>query len=121
MILVETNDDATAGNDALRQAATDIAMHITATKPIALDKDQIDPEIIEREKAIFAEQVKGKPENIIEKIVEGKMQKFYVENCLLQQPFVKDDSKTVEQVLAEAAKEAGGEAKMKKFVRFEVG
>ncbi len=121
MIQVETNDEATAGNEALKQAATDIAMHITATKPIALNKDQIDPEIIEREKAIFVEQVKGKPENIIEKIVEGKMQKFYVENCLLQQPFVKDDSKTVEQVLAEAAKEAGGEAKMKKFVRFEVG
>lgn len=121
MIQIETSDEATAGNDTLKQAATDIAMHITATKPIALDKDQIDPETIEREKVIFAEQVKGKPENIIEKIVEGKMQKFYVENCLLQQPFVKDDSKTVEQVLAEAAKQAGGEAKMKKFVRFEVG
>jgi len=121
IIQIETSDDATAGNDALRQAATDIAMHITATKPLALDKDQIDPEIIEREKAIFAEQVKGKPENIIGKIVEGKMQKFYVENCLLQQPFVKDDSKTVEQVITEAAKQAGGEAQVKRFVRFEVG
>jgi len=121
MVQVETGDEATASNEVLKQAATDIAMHITATKPIALDKDQIDPKIIEREKAIFAEQVKGKPENIIEKIVDGKMQKFYVENCLLQQPFVKDDSKTVEQVLAEAAKQAGGEAKMKRFVRFEVG
>ena len=121
MVQIDTSDDATANNDVLKQAATDIAMHITATKPIALDKDQIDPETIEREKAIFAEQVKGKPENIIEKIVEGKMQKFYVENCLLQQPFVKDDSKTVEQVLAEAAQQAGGGAKMKRFVRFEVG
>jgi len=68
MLQIETSDEATAKNDALRQAATDIAMHITATKPIALDKDQIDPGIIEREKAIFAEQVKGKPENIIGKI-----------------------------------------------------
>ena len=121
MIQIETGDEATAGNDVLKQTATDIAMHTTATKPMALDKDQIDSEVVEREKAIFAEQVKGKPENIIEKIVEGKMQKFYVENCLLQQPFVKDDSKTIEQVLAEAAKQAGGEAKMKRFVRFEVG
>ena len=121
MIQIETGDEATANNEALRQTATDIAMHITATKPMALDKDQIAPETIEREKAIFAEQVKNKPENIIEKIVEGKMQKFYVENCLLQQPFVKDDSKTIEQVLAEAAQQAGGEAKMKRFVRFEVG
>jgi len=121
MLQIETGDVATANNEALQQTATDIAMHITATKPMALDKDQIDPETIEREKAIFAEQVKGKPENIIGKIVEGKMQKFYVENCLLQQPFVKDDSKTIEQVLAEAAQQAGGEAKMKRFVRFEVG
>jgi elongation factor Ts len=65
--------------------------------------------------------MQGKPANIIEKIVEGKMKKFYAENCLLQQPFVKDDSKSVEQVLAEAAKQAGGEAKVKRFVRFEVG
>ncbi|MEJ2702928.1 MAG: translation elongation factor Ts [Sedimentisphaerales bacterium] len=121
MVDIETGDDATAASDVLKQTATDIAMHVTATKPVALSKDQIDPETIKREKAIFAEQVKNKPANIIDKIVEGKMQKFYVENCLLQQPFVKDDSKTVEQVLAEAAKQVGGEAKIKRFVRFEVG
>jgi elongation factor Ts len=121
MVQIETSDEATAGSDVLKQTITDIAMHITATKPLALDKDQIDPETIRREKAIFAEQVKGKPANIIDKIVEGKMQKFYVENCLLQQPFVKDDSKTIEQVLTEAAKQAGGQAKIKRFVRFEVG
>jgi len=121
MVQIETGDEATANGDALKQAASDIAMHITATKPMALDKDQIDPETIEREKAIFAEQMQGKPANIIERIVEGKMKKFYAENCLLQQPFVKDDSKSVEQVLAEAAKQAGGEAKIRRFVRFEVG
>jgi len=121
MVQIETGDETIAGADALKQTAADIAMHITATKPLALDKDQIDPETIEREKAIFAEQVKNKPANIIDKIVEGKMKKFYAENCLLQQPFVKDDSKSVEQVLAEAAKQAGGEAKIKRFVRFEVG
>ena len=121
MVQIETGDEATANNDVLKQAAADIAMHITATKPIALDKDQIDPKIIEREKAIFTEQIKGKPANIVDKIVEGKMHKFYVENCLLQQPFVKDDSQTIEQVLADAAKQAGGEAKIQRFVRFEVG
>ncbi|MHC4071087.1 MAG: translation elongation factor Ts [Planctomycetota bacterium] len=121
MIQIETNDDATASAEAIKQTASDIAMHVTATKPLALDKDQIDPETIEQEKAIFAEQAKGKPENIIEKIVEGKMNKYYSENCLLQQAFVKDDSKSVEQVLADAAKEAGGQAKIRRFVRFEVG
>jgi len=121
MVQIETNDEATAGADVLKQIAGDIAMHITATKPLALDKDQIDSDIIDREKAIFAEQVKDKPANIIDKIVEGKMRKFYAENCLLQQAFVKDDSKSVEQVLADAARQAGGEAKVKRFVRFEVG
>ena len=121
MLEIDTSNDEIAAGEGIKQAASDIAMHITATKPLALDKDQIDPEIIEREKAIFAEQVKNKPANIIDKIVEGKMKKFYAENCLLQQPFVKDDSKSVEQVLTEAAKQAGGEAKIKRFVRFEVG
>ena len=121
MLQIDTSDDATASADAIKQAASDIAMHITATKPLALDKDQIDPETIEREKAIFAEQVKNKPANIIDKIVEGKMKKFYTDNCLLEQPFVKDDSKSVEQVLNEAAQKADGQAKIKRFVRFEVG
>jgi elongation factor Ts len=96
-------------------------MHVTATKPLALDKGAINPETIEAEKSIFAEQVSNKPANIIDKIVEGKMKKFFAENCLLQQEFVKDNSKSVEQVLTEAAKQAGGEAKIKRFVRFEVG
>ena len=121
MVQIDTSNDAAAAGDAIKQVASDIAMHITATKPLTLDKDQIDPETIEREKAIFAEQVKNKPANIIDKIVEGKIKKFFAENCLLQQPFVKDDSKSVEQVLAEAAKQAGGEAKIIRFVRFEVG
>jgi len=121
MVQIETGDDATAQAEAIRQIASDIAMHITATKPLALDKDQIDPAMVEREKAIFAEQVKGKPAQIIDKIVEGKMNKFFAENCVLQQAFVKDDSKTVEQVIAEAAKQAGGQASIKRFVRFEVG
>jgi len=121
MIQIDTSNDALAAKDAIKQTASDIAMHITATKPLALDKDQIDRQTVEREKAIFAEQVKNKPANIIEKIVEGKMNKFYAENCLLQQAFVKDDSKSVEQVITDAAKQAGGEAKIRRFVRFEVG
>ncbi len=121
MVEIEASDESAAAADGLREAAADIAMHITATKPLALDKEGISPDTIEQEKAIFAEQVKNKPANIIEKIVEGKMKKFYAENCLLEQQFVKDDSKTVAQVLAEAAKQAGGEAKIKRFVRFEVG
>jgi elongation factor Ts len=121
MVEIETSDDKVAAADVLKQAGADIAMHITATKPLSLEREGIGPEIVEREKAIFAEQVKNKPANIVEKIVEGKMKKFYAENCLLEQQFVKDDSKTVAQVLSESAKEAGGDAKIKRFARFEVG
>ena len=121
MVQIETSDENVATADMLKQIGSDIAMHITATKPLALDKDGISPQIIEQEKAVFREQVKDKPSNIIDKIVEGKMNKFYTENCLLEQLFVKDDSKTVAQVLAEAAQQAGGQAKIKRFVRFEVG
>jgi elongation factor Ts len=120
MLEIETNDDNVAAADVMKQTASDIAMHITAVSPLALDRDGIDAKTIEREKAIFAEQVKGKPPNIIDKIVEGKMKKFYTENCLLDQAFVKDDSKSVSQVLTEAAKQAGGQAKIKRFVRLAV-
>lgn len=121
MVQVETNDEQVAASDILRHTANDVAMHITAAKPLALDKDGIDPEAIEREKAIFAEQVKNKPPDIMDKIVQGKMKKFFAENCLLEQGFVKDDSKSVAQVLDEAAQQTGGQAKIKRFVRFEVG
>ncbi len=121
MVQIETGDANVAGVDAVKQTAADIAMHITATKPLALDKDGVDSKTVEREKAIFAEQIKNKPANIIDKIIEGKMKKFFAENCLIEQQFVKDDSKTVAQVLDEAAKGAGGAAKVKRFVRFEIG
>ena len=121
MLQIDSSDEKVAGAEAIRQTAADIAMHITATKPLALDREGIAPKTIEQEKSIAAEQVKNKPANIIEKIVEGKMKKFYIENCLLEQPFVKDDSKSVAQVLTAAAEEAGGEAKIRRFVRFEVG
>lgn len=121
MVLVEASDDSVGGSEALQAVATDIAMHITATKPLALDKGGIDGETVEKEKAIYAEQVKNKPANIIDKIIEGKLAKFYGEHCLLQQPFVKDDSKTVEQVVTESAKQAGGTAKISRFERLEIG
>ena len=121
MVKIETNDQSVAAAASLRQTANELAMHITATKPKALDRDGIDAATIEREKSIYAEQAKNKPPQIVEKIVEGKMRNYYAESCLLEQPFVKDDSKSVEQVLTEAAEKAGGQAKIVDFARFEVG
>ena len=116
---IETSSKDVAGG--LPSMATDIAMHVTAINPAAVDADSIDPAVIEKEKAIAAEQMKDKPANIIEKILEGKMKKFFKDNCLVEQAFVKDDNKTVAEVLAEAAQQAGGEAKIKRFIRFEIG
>jgi elongation factor Ts len=121
MVEISTSDPKMASSDEMKRTGADIAMHITATKPLALDKSGIDPKVIEQEKSIYAEQVKNKPANIVDKIVEGKLKKFYEENCLLEQKFVKDDTKTVAQVLEESAKQAGGSASIKRFVRFDVG
>ena len=121
MVQIDAGSEAVAASDVIKRVAADVAMHITAAKPLALDHSGIDPDIVAREKAIFADQVKGKPAEIVDKIVEGKMKKFYAENCLLDQPFVKDDKKSVAEVVAEAARKAGGQAKVARFVRFEVG
>jgi elongation factor Ts len=121
MVEIGTSDDSVAGSEEVKRIAADIAMHITATKPIALDQSGVSTETIAKEREIAAAQVKNKPANIIDKIVEGKIKKFFAENCLLEQQFVKDNTKTVSQVLAESAQKAGGTATIKRFVRFEVG
>jgi elongation factor Ts len=127
MVKIETDNDATAQNALIKKAASDIAMHIAATKPLALDRNGNDAKVedwskvIEQEKSIYADQVKNKPANIVDKIVEGKLKKFYEENCLLEQKFVKDDTKTVAQVLDEAAKQAGGKATITGFERCDIG
>ncbi len=119
MVQIETSSDAVSS--AIQSLATDIAMHVTALKPIAVDKDGVDPEFLRKEREIAAEQVKGKPANMIDKIVDGKIAKFLKENCLVDQPFVKDDTKSVAQTLADVARTVGGTAKIRRFVRIEIG
>ncbi len=121
MVEYETSTQAVADNEQFKTIAKDIAMHIAAVNPLSLDKSGIAADVIERERAIAAEQAKDKPANIIGKIVDGKMNKFFAENCLLSQGFVKDEKVSVEKVLADAAKAAGGTAKIKRFVRFAIG
>lgn len=121
MLLLETSTQAVADNEHFKIIAKDICMHIAALNPLAIDSSGITAETIERERAIAAEQVKGKPANIVDKIVDGKIKKFLAENCLLEQGFVKDEKVPVTKVLADAAKAAGGTAKIKKFVRFAIG
>lgn len=99
------------------QTAKDVAMHIAAINPDFLDRDSVDAEAIEKEKKIYKEQMlnEGKPEHIIDQIVEGKINKYYTQVCLLEQPFVRDDDKTVGEVLAE------NDMEVKQFTRFEIG
>jgi elongation factor Ts len=100
-----------------------IAMHIAAASPLAVDADRIDPETLRRERAIFAEQAResGKPDNIIEKMVEGRMRKFYEESVLLKQAFVMDTEEAVEAVLNAAAKDVGAPVTVTDFVAFRLG
>ena len=114
----------TAGNaDAARAFARQVAMHVAATSPLALTVDQIDPAAVERERAIFADQARqsGKPENIIEKMVEGRLRKFYEEVVLLKQAFVLNPDITVEAALKEAEKEIGAPATITAYLRFALG
>ncbi len=100
-----------------------IAMHVAAASPLALDADRIDPETARRERAIFAEQAResGKPDNIIDKMVEGRMRKFYEESVLLKQAFIMDTERTVEKVLQDAEKDVGAPVTVTDFVAFRLG
>ncbi|MET0169961.1 MAG: translation elongation factor Ts [Aliihoeflea sp.] len=119
LVAIETTGNA----DAARAFARQVAMHVAATNPLALTADEVDATAVEREKAVFSEQARqsGKPENIIEKMVEGRMRKFYEEVVLLKQAFVMNPDVTVEKALADAEKEIGAPAKLTSFVRFALG
>ena len=119
LVAVETTGNA----DAARAFARQVAMHVAATNPLALSAEQIDPAVVAREKAIFAEQAResGKPENVIEKMIEGRLRKFYEEVVLLKQGFVLNPDLTVEAALKEAEKEIGAPAKISGFLRFALG
>lgn len=119
LVALESSGDA----DKLNALGRQIAMHIAATSPLALNTDELDPAVVERERTVFSEQAResGKPENIIEKMVEGRLRKFYEEVTLVKQAFVINPDQTVEQAVEALAKELGTEVKLSGFVRFALG
>ncbi len=119
LVAIETDGDAGAAGAVARR----VAMHVAATNPLALTAEEVDPAAIEREKAIFAQQAResGKPDGIIEKMVEGRMRKFFEEVVLLKQSFVINPDQTVEQAVNEAEKDIGAPAAITGFVRFALG
>ena len=124
-VLVEVNceTDFTARTEDFGRFVKDIAMQIAATNPIAVKREDIPSEVLEREKDIYAAQAKesGKPEKIIDKIVEGKLNRFFAEACLLEQPFIKDTDITVQDLLNELIAKTGENIIIRRFVRFQLG
>ncbi|MEJ2721474.1 MAG: elongation factor Ts, partial [bacterium] len=100
-----------------------IAMQIAATAPLAVNREDIAPEVVEKERLLFREQAleEKKPEKVLEKIVEGRMEKFYTENCLLDQAYIKDDTKSVGDLLNELIAKLGENIKIARFSRFQIG
>jgi len=121
LLQLETTSSAAVAHETVKILANDLAMHVTAINPIAISRNDVPPDIIAREKEIAADQVKNKPENIVAKIVDGKLHKWYQQHVFLEQPFVKDDSKTVLQLLEEIGKQFDTTINVKRFVRIQIG
>lgn len=123
MVEINCETDFVANTSDVKQFAHDICLHIAALKPLYLSPEQVDPTFLEHEKNILKEQLadSGKPEKIINQIVEGKVNKLYSDICLLNQTFVKDDQFTIEQMLQHLIAKTGENIKIRRFARFEIG
>ncbi|MBR1867470.1 MAG: translation elongation factor Ts [Clostridia bacterium] len=124
-VLLEVNceTDFVAKGDMFKALVHDVALHIAAANPQYVTKEEVPADVLEKEKAILRAQAleEGKPEKIIDRMVEGRINTFYEENCLLCQKFVKDTSKTIEQVVIEATAQIGEKISIRRFVRYEMG
>jgi len=123
MIEVNCETDFVAKTGGFIELAHNLAMQIAATNPIALNKDSVSVEVISKEKEIYTEQAKssGKPDNIIEKMVEGRLSKFYQENCLMEQSYIKDSEKKINDLVTETIATLGENITINRYTRFAVG
>ena len=124
-VLLELNceTDFVAKTDGFIELSHNLAMQIAATNPLALDRESIDESVINREREIYFDQAKseGKPENIIEKMVEGRLTKFFQESCLMEQTYIKDSDKKVTDIFTETIASLGENISINRFVRFAIG
>ena len=124
-VLVEVNceTDFVANTDEFKQLAKDVALHIASARPRWLTRDEVPTSDLEQERKIYEAQAgeQGKPENVVERMVEGKLNAFYKDTVLLDQPFVKDDSKTVSELADEVSAKVGEKVAVRRFTRFELG
>ena len=124
-VLLEINceTDFVAKTEGFNELAQNLSMQIAATNPASISRDDMDPVVLEREKSIFTDQAKesGKPDNIVEKMVEGRIEKFFAESCLLEQQYIKDSDRKVSDLLTEAVSTLGENIVVNRFVRFAIG
>ncbi len=124
-VLIEVNSetDFVAKNEEFRQFVKDMAMQVAAANPLYVRREEVDPHVIEKEREIYRAQAlnEGKPEKIVDKMVEGRVEKYYKEICLLEQPFIKDTDRTVKDVLNGMIAKIGENISIRRFVRFEKG
>ena len=123
MVEVSCETDFVAKTDDFKDFARDIAMHVAASNPVAIQREEVSAEMVEREKEIYKQQAleSGKPEQIVDKIVTGKIDKYFSEVCLLEQSFVKNPDLTVQDLLNEVIAKMGENIAIKRFARFQVG
>ncbi len=121
LVEVGAEREATAQNETFKQLVRDITLQIAAANPICVDRAQVRADTLDRERAIYREQVVGKPANIVEKIVEGKVEKFYGTACLLDQAFIKNPDETMSQLVAAKSKALGEQIAIRRFIRYMVG
>ncbi len=123
MVEVNCETDFVAKTDAFIEFAKNLAMHVAATNPVAISQEDVPEAILNREKEIYRAQAleTGKPEKMIDKIIEGKIGKFYKENCLMNQAYVRDPDKTISDYLNEVVAKTGEKITVKRFARFQVG
>lgn len=124
-VLVELNceSDFVARTDEFKQLVHDLAMHIAAAEPRFVTREEVTPEVLNKEREIYQEQARasGKPDPVVERIVAGKLEKFYEENCLYEQHFIRDDKHTIKELIAAAIAKLGENMTVRRFARFKLG
>ena len=123
MVEVNCETDFVARNEEFKDFVRDICLQVAATNPLYLSRENVPAEILEQEKEILRKQAlrEGKPEKIVEKIITGRLEKFFQESCLLEQPFIKDDKMTIQELLTEKMAKIGENIIIRRFIRFEMG
>ena len=120
---VNCETDFVARTDDFKALVRNLAMQVAATRPLCVRREEVPADLVAKEREIFAEQmrIEGKPANVIEKIVEGKLGRFFSEQCLLEQPYIRDTERTVDQLIKDTIAKIGENVVVRRFSRFELG